>query len=353
MGRSVTGDATTTDDGPLKYDVIAEGLCNVEGPTLGPGGWLLNVCSVSRKTELWQTQGGDITATRIDAPRETHVLLSTSTDTVDGIPAGLAFGPDQAMYVCDEGRRSIVRVGPDGSVVDFVAEYDGRPINGPNDLAFDPEGNLFFTDPWTSSPRNPVAAVYGYDWAASTLHLVDSGMQFTNGIVATSAHLYVAETYTRTVWVYDIVGAGRAANRRQFCVLPDVANPPLLPPAIREVVGVDYVVGPDGMCLDDVGSLYVAHYGGAAVYVYDWSGHETSLIQTPGRFPTNVCFGGRDMRTLFISVDDPGIIIAVQPGTRGRPLPFCPAAVSNHAFGALLEPGEAGGVLRDNRRSLL
>ena len=338
---------------PLEYDVIAEGLCNVECPTLGPAGWLINVCSVSRPTEPWQTRGGDITATRIEVPRETHVLMNTSTESVDGIPAALAFGPDQALYVCDEGRRSIVRIGPDGSVGDFIAECDGRPINGPNDLTFDPEGNLFFTDPWTSSPRNPVAAVYGYDWTTATLHLVDSGMQFTNGIVATATHLYVAETYPRAVWVYDIVGAGLAANRRKFCVLPDVLDPPLLPPAIREVVGVDYVVGPDGMCLDDNGNLYVAHYGGSGVYVYDRSGSEVAVIPTPGRLPTNVCFGGVDLTTLYISVDDLGVIIAVDPGARGMPLPFCPSTVTNHAFGPMLEPVGPGRALNGNRRSLV
>jgi len=278
--------------------------------------------------------------------------MNTSTESVEGIPAALAFGPDQALYICDEGRRSIVRVGPDGSVGDFIAEYDGRPINGPNDLTFDPEGNLFFTDPWTSSPRNPVAAVYGFDWTTATLHLVDRGMQFTNGIVATATHLYVAETYPRAIWVYDIVGAGRTANRRLFCVLPDVVDPPLLPLAIREVVGVDYVVGPDGMCLDDEGNLYVAHYGGSGVYVYEPCGREIAVIPTPGRFPTNVCFGGVDMSTLFISLDDLGTIIAVHPGARGRRLPFCPSAEGDHAFGSLLELDGAGRVLKDNRRPL-
>ena len=64
---------------PFEYEVIAEGLCNVECPTLGPQGWLINVCSISRPTEAWKTRGGDITATRIEGPRETHVLMNTST----------------------------------------------------------------------------------------------------------------------------------------------------------------------------------------------------------------------------------------------------------------------------------
>jgi gluconolactonase len=323
----------------MDYELIADGLCNVEGPTIGPCGWILNVCSVSRPTESWPTRGGDITATRVNRPLETHALFSTSTESVDGIPAALAFGPDGALYVCDEGRRSILRVGFDGTIRDFIADHDGRPLNGPNDLSFDDAGNLFFTDPWTSSPRNPIAGVYGYDWISGELSRIDSGMQFTNGIVASGARLLVAETYPRTVWLYDIEGPGRAGNKRQFCILPDVDDPPLLPRAIRDAVGVDYVVGPDGMCLDEEDNLYVAHYGGGGVYVYDSDGDHVGTIATIGRFPTNVCFGGDDHRVLFISIDDPGTIIACSPGPRGMQLPFCPSRSPAHPFGAMFRLG--------------
>jgi len=334
----------------MDHEVVAEGLCNVEGPTIGPDGWLINVCSVSRPTETWPTRGGDITATRIEGPPETHVLFSTSTDKIEGIPAALAFGPDEAVYICDEGRRSVVRVGPDGVLCDFVDTYEGDRINGPNDLSFDPDGNLYFTDPWTSSPLNPVANVFGYNWATKGLSLIDSGMQFTNGIVAREGRLFVAETYTRMVWVYDIDAPGHASKRRPFCQLPDIDDPPLLSEAVRQAVGVDYVVGPDGMCFDEDGNLYVAHYGGDGVFVYDRNGVQVEVIQTPGRFPTNVCFGGDDHQTLFISVDDPGTIIACKPGPTGEQLPFCPSRVAGHAFARMLGPGGPAELMAGHRR---
>ena len=144
------------------------------------------------------------------------MLFNTSTEDVEGIPCALAFGPDEALYIPDEGRRAIVRVSPEGETQDFIIHWRDERINGANDLVFDQEGNLYFTDPWTSSPRNPVAGVYGYSWSSGELHRIDSGMQFTNGIVIWEDRLLVAETYTRMVWSYNLDGEGRAGDRRAF-----------------------------------------------------------------------------------------------------------------------------------------
>ena len=110
---------------------------------VGPNGWILNVCSFTQPEHGSAFRGGDISATHVDTPRQTHRLFNTSTRDVAGIPAALAFGPDGALYVTDEGRRSIVRVDPRGGITDFVQGFGGCPLNGPNDLSFDPDGNLF------------------------------------------------------------------------------------------------------------------------------------------------------------------------------------------------------------------
>jgi sugar lactone lactonase YvrE len=195
---------------------FAERLCAPEGPVVGPNGWILNVCSFTRD-ESWPTRGGDITATHISRPLQTHTVFNTSTAQVTGIPAALAFGPDGALYVTDEGRRAMVRVDADGIQTDFISRYEGRPINGPNDLFFDADGNLFFTDPFKSSLDNPIGAVYGYERAAGELHKIRDGMAFPNGIVARDGRLYVAETCTNKIWAYDIVGPGQAENESEFC----------------------------------------------------------------------------------------------------------------------------------------
>ena len=101
-----------------------------EGPTVGPDGWILNVCSFTRD-EAWPTRGGDITATNPAAPGRTRRLFNTGAGGVVGIPAALAFGPDGALYVTDEGHRAVLRVAPDGSRSRWVDSFEGEPLNGP------------------------------------------------------------------------------------------------------------------------------------------------------------------------------------------------------------------------------
>lgn len=315
---------------------LARGLCSVEGPTIGPDGWVLNVCSISRPTEGWPTRGGDITATHRDNPLSTCIVLNTSTPEVTGIPAALAFGPDNSLYVTDEGRRAILRVTPEGQALDFITNFQGRRINGPNDLSFDPNGNLFFTDPFTSSPRNPIGAVYGYAWDSAELYRIDEGMEFPNGIIVRQGQLYVAETFTRVVWVYDVVGPGQAAHKRKFCQLPDIPDAPLLPEEMRVTVGVDRVAGPDGMAFDALGNLYVAHFGSGGIYVYSPQGKLLDRISTPGIQPTNVCFGGAAHDQLYATVDDLGIVAVFDVGVPGDRLNFCPSTISNHPWQAML-----------------
>lgn len=314
---------------------FASRLCAPEGPTVAPDGWVLNVCSFTRD-EGWPTRGGDICATNVGGPGRTKRLFNTSADGVTGLPAALAFGPDGALYVTDEGHRAVLRVGPDGEHSRWVHSFEGEPLNGPNDLCFDADGSCFFTDPWGSSLENPIGAVYGYDLGAGELHRIDAGMAFPNGIALRGGRLYVAETLRSCVWVYDVVGPGQAADRRLFCTQPPVPEAP--------------VSGPDGMAFDSDGNLLVTHFGSGHVYVYDTAGAEVERIGCGGTSPTNVCFGGPDHATLFITVDDTGRIVTVDRGVRGQTLNFCPSAVSStHPFAAMMtggerldQPGEAG-----------
>lgn len=302
--------------------VIAEGLCNVEGPVVGPGGWVLNVCSLSRPSEDWATRGGDITATHPTRPLETRVLLNTSTAAAEGIPAALAFGPDGCLYVTDEGRRAIVRVQPDGIQADFISEWHGQRINGPNDLSFDESGNLYFTDPWTSSPENPVGAVYAYLWQTGELRRIDSGMAFPNGIVITEGRLYVAETYTGKVWLYNVDTPGQTTHKREFCSLP-----------ARDI---ETIHGPDGMAFDREGNLYVAYYDGGGVFVFSDRGDPIGQIATEGHKPTNVCFGGEHHDRLYVTVDDLGELVEYDLGVQGQTLNFCPSQISQHPWATVL-----------------
>lgn len=302
------------------FDVIARGLCAPEGPTVGPAGWLLNVCSFTRD-DAFPFVGGDIVATSL-LTQESRVVLNTSSESTTGIPASLAFGPDEALYIADEGHRSILRVDARGEVSDLVATYRGERLNGSNDLSFDRHGNLFFTDPWTSSLENPIGAIYGYAWDTGTLNLIRGGLAFPNGIIARGDKLYAAETLTQKVFEYDITGPGAAENERVFCALPDVED-------------VE-VHGPDGMAFDAAGRLYVAHFGGAGVHVYGPDGTYLRTIDPGGAYPTNVCFGGSGHSDLFITVDDTAELIRISIDGVGERINFCPSGTTAHAWRAML-----------------
>lgn len=304
--------------------LFAEKLSAPEGPVVGPNGWMLNVCSFTLTDRSWPTSGGDITATHISRPLETRVVFNTSTAEVVGIPAALAFGPDGCLYVTDEGRRSIVRVTPQGEQTDFISTFEGRRLNGPNDLSFDEDGNLYFTDPWTSTLENRIGAVYGYEWDTGRLTMITDGMAFPNGIVVRGDRLYMAETMTQKIWAFDVTGPGRASNQREFITLSHV--------------NTEGWQGGDGMALDDEGNLYIAHLGAGSVRVYDPDGVELRNIPTGGVRTTNVCFGGPDLDTLYVTVDDLGVLVSIPIGARGYQLPFCPSRSPHHPWARMLPP---------------
>lgn len=304
------------------FEIFAEQQPAPEGPVVGPGGWILNVCSFPPTLRGWTARGGDISATHPSQPRVTRTIFNTSNREHVGIPASLAFGPDGALYVTDEGRRAVLRVAPDGRITTFIAEFAGSPINGPNDLSFDPDGNLFFTDPWGSGPDQPTGNLFGYDWAAHELYRIRTGLRFPNGIVARERRLYMAETFTNTIWVWDITGPGQVENETEFCRCPTVS-------------GYEWV-GPDGLCFDEAGNLYVAHLGTGAVIVFDPDGRELERIPTGGAKTTNVCFGGPQHDELFVTQEDRAAVLRMRLGVRGQRLNFCPSLADSHPWGSML-----------------
>jgi gluconolactonase len=238
-------------------------------------------------------------------------LVNTSVDGVDGIPAALAFGPDGALYATDEGRRAIVRIDTNGEMENFITHWDEMRLNGPNDLSFDGSGYLYFTDPWTSGPTNPIGGVYEYAWDSGTLSQMDSGLQFPNGIIARGDRLYVAETYTRLVWLHDISRRQGQGRKHKFAELPEV-------PTSR-------IQGPDGMACDEEGNVLVTHVGSGEIFVYSPEGDLLERIPTGGAMPTNVCFVGEDLDSIAVTVDDLGLLVTIPYGMKGERLFYCPS----------------------------
>jgi gluconolactonase len=191
-----------------------------------------------------------------------------------GIPAGLAFHPDGSLYVADEGDdiHGVLRITPGGSASILVNNYQGKPLNGANDLVFDQNGVLYFSDPWGTSAENPTGGFYRF-FPDGMLEQLDTGLAFPNGVALTAdgSAVILAETYRNRLLRYPIRADGSVGPREHWA---DTPTPP----------------GPDGMAFAANGDLYVAHYGSGTVDVFDPAGTLVEQIAVPGDKATNVAF---------------------------------------------------------------
>lgn len=221
-----------------------------------------------------------------------------------GIPAGLAFHRDGTLYVADEGEQwhGVLRVTPDGQITPWVQAYDGRPLNGANDLVFDSRGVLYFSDPWGSSLEKPIGGFYRA-FPDGRLEQIDRGLAFPNGVAvsAGSTAAFLAETQKNRLLRYELRPDGSIGRRDVFARLSGTP-------------------GPDGMAFDEEGNLYVAHWGEGRVDVFDPDGKEIDQIKTPGKHTTNCAFGGPDRSTLYITEVETGSVYRARLGVRGQPL---------------------------------
>jgi gluconolactonase len=222
--------------------------------------------------------------------------------TTGGIPAGLAFDRDGWLYVADEGDHihGLLRLSPTAQSELVVNQHLGNPLNGANDLVFDPDGLIYFSDPWRSSVANPIGGFYRL-FPDGRLEQIDTGLAFPNGVAVDDEYVYLAETGHNRVLRYARRSNGTIGRREEWCRL-DGPN------------------GPDGMAFDVEGNLYVAHHGAGRVDVVDRSGVVFDQIPVPGSKPTNVAFGGPDNRTLVVTEVETATVYQARALVPGAPL---------------------------------
>ncbi|MCC6383277.1 MAG: SMP-30/gluconolactonase/LRE family protein [Dehalococcoidia bacterium] len=301
--------------------IITDGLAFPEGPLELPGGDIL----------VTEIRAGVLTRVRPDGTKS-HFA------TTGGGPNGAAIGPDGAIYVAQNGGfewierampdgftwyapgdqpasyvgGQIQRVTSDGAEVrTLYRDCDGEPLKGPNDLVFDHEGNFYFTDHGKS--RGRVRDRVGVFYASPDGRMIREivyPMEAPNGIGLSPDErtLYVAETPTGRVWACELAGPGEVKSRRVLATLPGA------PPANLALC--------DSMCVDSASNVLQATIvnGGITSIAPDGT---TTHYPTGDYITTNCCFGGPDLRTLYVTLSTKGQLVAFDDWpVAGLRLPF-------------------------------
>lgn len=269
----------------LAFIVIATGMKFPEGPAWGPDG------------KLYFSSCNTPATLRVDDPDQQKWSVVR-----EGGGNGLAFDPQGRLVICDHKKRLVSRMEKDGSITVLAKSFNGTPIGQPNDVVIDAEGTVYFTDP---DFKNKKGAVYRLT-AKGALTQLDNQIPCTNGIALRDGGriLLVASTHEKCVYELTLDDSGKPTNKRKFVDLTGEGD-----------------VGPDGMCIDEKGNLYVAVYGGGRVVIVVPTGKIVHRIDTDGKNPTNCCFGGKDGKTLFVTETVKNRVLAYKRDVAGQPLP--------------------------------
>lgn len=197
---------------------------------------------------------------------------------------GLYFDHDGNLLACADENNELWQIGKDKEVTVLVRDYNGKKLNGPNDLWVDPKGGVYFTDPfykreyWSRAEKEiPEENVYYLSPDRKRLQMVMSDFVRPNGIIGTSdgKTLYVADIGAGKTYSFHIQNDGSLTERKLFTEL-----------------------GSDGMTIDQKGNVYLT---GKGVTVFNKEGKRIEHIPVDAPWTANVCFGGKDHKTLFIT----------------------------------------------------
>ena len=250
--------------------LLADSFKFTEGPVADSAGNVYFTDQPNDRIMVWTTDG------------KLKTFLQPS-----GRANGLYFDHQGNLLACADEKNQLWSISPEKKVTVLVKDLDGKLLNGPNDLWVDPNGGIYFTDPfykrdyWGRSDKQiEKENVYYMPPNRSGFSIAAGEFVRPNGIVGTpdGRHLYVADLSGRKTYVFEVGTNGELSNRQPFVSM-----------------------GSDGMTLDENGNVYLT---GKGVTVFDSKGAKIDEISINEGWTANVCFGGRDRTTLFITAMD-------------------------------------------------
>jgi gluconolactonase len=197
---------------------------------------------------------------------------------------GMYFDAKGNLIACCDEHNQLWSIAPDKTVTVLVTNYQGKYLNGPNDVWVAPNGSMYITDPfyqrdyWDHSTMAlPNEEVYYLPPDRKSMTKVTDDLNKPNGITGTpdGKRLFVADIGANQTWRYDIQPDGSLTNKTLFCH-----------------------AGSDGMIIDAEGNIYVS---GRGVTVFDPSGKQIDHINVPESWTANLCISGPERKTLFIA----------------------------------------------------
>ncbi|WP_282161397.1 SMP-30/gluconolactonase/LRE family protein [Ulvibacterium marinum] len=259
--------------------LVAEDYDFTEGPALAPNGDVYFTDQPNDRILKWDATTNSV---------ETYLQPS-------GRSNGLYFDHDGNLLSCADEKTQLWRIDTEKNVTVLVEDFDDKKLNGPNDLWVDPNGGIYFTDPFYKrpwweheEPEQVAKRVYYLTPDMGEVRIVAEDYVQPNGIIGTAdgKTLYVADIGDKKTYSYTMNADGSLTDKKLFAEL-----------------------GSDGMTVDNQGNVYLT---GDGVTVFDKSGKQIYHIPVPEKWTANVTFGGPQQDILFITAMDSVYTLAMK-----------------------------------------
>lgn len=251
--------------------LLADGFKFTEGPAADRDGNVFFTDQPNNRILLWSAKDSTVTVFMEDAGRANGLYLDS----------------DENFLACADEKSELWKIDKEKNVKIMVDGFNGKRLNGPNDLWVDRSGGIYFTDPyykrdyWERTEKEiENERVYYLSPDKQELKIAAEDLTKPNGIIGTpdGKTLYISDIGAKETWSYSIAADGSLGNKTLYTKM-----------------------GSDGMTIDNLGNIYLT---GDGITVFNRKGEKIKHIAIDKDWTANVTFGGEDQQMLFITAMD-------------------------------------------------